>query len=96
MVSTLAAKKMPVFASAVTHALEVLNSQETGPTLPRQNSQLPAQVQNGPSQEESEIQRQLKEQQRQQELERERLEGERMKRERLEGERLERERLERE
>uniref|UniRef100_A0A8C9JZ04 Protein enabled homolog n=1 Tax=Panthera tigris altaica TaxID=74533 RepID=A0A8C9JZ04_PANTA len=46
-----------VFASAMMHALEVLNSQETGPTLPRQNSQLPAQVQNGPSQEELEIQR---------------------------------------
>lgn len=28
-----------------------------GPTLPRQNSQLPPQVQNGPSQEELEIQR---------------------------------------
>ncbi|XP_032955384.1 protein enabled homolog isoform X9 [Rhinolophus ferrumequinum] len=68
-----------------------------GPTLPRQNSQLPAQVQNGPSQEELEIQRrQLQEQQRQKELERERLERERMERERLERERLERERLERE
>ncbi|KAG8511814.1 Protein enabled, partial [Galemys pyrenaicus] len=67
------------------------------PTLPRQNSQLPAQVQNGPSQEELEIQRrQLQEQQRQKELERERLERERMERERLERERLERERLERE
>lgn len=86
-----------VFASAMMHALEVLNSQETGPTLPRQNSQLPAQVQNGPSQEELEIQRrQLQEQQRQKELERERLERERMDRERLERERLERERLERE
>nr|XP_010339198.2 protein enabled homolog isoform X9 [Saimiri boliviensis boliviensis] len=105
-----------VFASAMMHALEVLNSQETaqskvtatqdstnlrcifcGPTLPRQNSQLPAQVQNGPSQEEMEIQRrQLQEQQRQKELERERLERERMERERLERERLERERLERE
>uniref|UniRef100_A0A9L0IEC4 Protein enabled homolog n=2 Tax=Equus asinus TaxID=9793 RepID=A0A9L0IEC4_EQUAS len=86
-----------VFASAMMHALEVLNSQETGPTLPRQNSQLPAQVQNGPSQEELEIQRrQLQEQQRQKELERERLERERMERERLERERLERERLERE
>ncbi|KAM7050001.1 protein enabled homolog isoform 10-T13 [Molossus nigricans] len=105
-----------VFASAMMHALEVLNSQETaqskvtatqdstnlrcifcGPTLPRQNSQLPAQVQNGPSQEELEIQRrQLQEQQRQKELERERLERERMERERLERERSERERLERE
>ena len=46
-----------VFASAMMHALEVLNSQEAGPTLPRQNSQLPAQVQNGPSQEELDIQR---------------------------------------
>ncbi|XP_064450550.1 protein enabled homolog isoform X7 [Mirounga angustirostris] len=82
-----------VFASAMMHALEVLNSQETGPTLPRQNSQLPAQVQNGPSQDELEIQRrQLQEQQRQKELERgER--GERMERERLE--RVERERVER-
>ncbi|XP_038616912.1 protein enabled homolog [Tachyglossus aculeatus] len=105
-----------VFASAMMHALEVLNSQETaqskvtatqdstnlrcifcGPTLPRQSSQLPTQVQNGPSQEELEIQRrQLQEQQRQKELERERLERERMERERLERERLERERLERE
>nr|XP_012606738.1 protein enabled homolog isoform X5 [Microcebus murinus] len=86
-----------VFASAMMHALEVLNSQETGPTLPRQNSQLPVQVQNGPSQEELEIQRrQLQEQQRQKELERERVERERMERERLERERLERERLERE
>ncbi|XP_030413269.1 protein enabled homolog isoform X3 [Gopherus evgoodei] len=86
-----------VFASAMMHALEVLNSQETGPTLPRQNSQLPPQVQNGPSHEELEIQRrQLQEQQRQKELERERLDRERMERERLERERLERERLERE
>eukprot|EP00076_Gallus_gallus_P018828 XP_015139088.1 protein enabled homolog isoform X9 [Gallus gallus] len=86
-----------VFASAMMHALEVLNSQEAGPTLPRQNSQLPAQVQNGPSQEELDIQRrQLQEQQRQKELERERLDRERMERERLERERLERERLERE
>ncbi|XP_047376186.1 protein enabled homolog isoform X7 [Sciurus carolinensis] len=105
-----------VFASAMMHALEVLNSQEAaqskvtatqdstnlrcifcGPTLPRQNSQLPAQVQNGPSQEELEIQRrQLQEQQRQKEMERERLERERMDRERLERERLERERMEQE
>ncbi|XP_042529389.1 protein enabled homolog isoform X2 [Dipodomys spectabilis] len=101
-----------VFASAMMHALEVLNSQEAaqskvtatqdssnlrcifcGPTLPRQNSQLPAQVQNGPSQEELEIQRrQLQEQQRQKELERDRLERDRLERERLEQ--LERERLE--
>ncbi|XP_021053904.1 protein enabled homolog isoform X9 [Mus pahari] len=86
-----------VFASAMMHALEVLNSQEAGPTLPRQNSQLPAQVQNGPSQEELEIQRrQLQEQQRQKEMERERMERERLERERLERERLERERLEQE
>lgn len=86
-----------VFASAMMHALEVLNSQEAGPTLPRQNSQIPAQVQNGPSQEEMEIQRrQLQEQQRQKELERERMERERLERERLERERLERERLEQE
>uniref|UniRef100_A0A452S3H3 ENAH actin regulator n=1 Tax=Ursus americanus TaxID=9643 RepID=A0A452S3H3_URSAM len=87
-----------VFASAMMHALEVLNSQETGPTLPRQNSQLPAQVQNGPSQEELEIQRrQLQEQQRQKELERERVERERVERvERVERERLEQEQLERE
>ncbi|XP_073072757.1 protein enabled homolog isoform X9 [Manis javanica] len=88
-----------VFASAMMHALEVLNSQETGPTLPRQNSQLPAQVQNGPSQEELEIQRrQLQEQQRQKELEREKMERERLERERMERERerLEQEHLERE
>ncbi|XP_060128955.1 protein enabled homolog isoform X4 [Zootoca vivipara] len=86
-----------VFASAMMHALEVLNSQDSGPTLPRQNAQLPPQVQNGPSQEDLEIQRrQLQEQQRQKELERERLEHDRLERERLERERLERERLERE
>ncbi|KAM4861319.1 protein enabled homolog [Thomomys bottae] len=105
-----------VFASAMMHALEVLNSQEAaqskvaaaqdstnlrcifcGPTLPRQNSQLPAQVQNGPSQEELEMQRrQLQEQQRQKELERERMERERLERERVERERLEQEQLERE
>ncbi|MBN3325608.1 ENAH protein, partial [Atractosteus spatula] len=88
-----------VFASAMMHALEVLNSQDTGPTLPRQNPQLSPQVQNGPSQEELEIQRrQLQEQQRLKELERERMERERerIERERLERERLERERLERE
>ncbi|XP_040286494.1 protein enabled homolog isoform X2 [Bufo bufo] len=86
-----------VFASAMMHALEVLNAQESGPTLSRQNSHIPLQVQNGPSQEELEIQRrQLQEQQRQKELERERLERERMERERMERERMERERLERE
>ncbi|XP_062980196.1 protein enabled homolog isoform X4 [Elgaria multicarinata webbii] len=86
-----------VFASAMMHALEVLNSQDSGPTLPRQNAQLPPQVQNGPSQEDLEIQRrQLQEQQRQKELEKERLERDRMERERLERERLDRERLERE
>ncbi|XP_006914341.1 protein enabled homolog isoform X7 [Pteropus alecto] len=84
-----------VFASAMMHALEVLNSQETGPTLPRQNSQLPTQVQNGPSQEELEIQRRQLQEQRQKELERERLERERLERERLERERLEQEQLER-
>ncbi|XP_078068241.1 protein enabled homolog isoform X2 [Mustelus asterias] len=86
-----------VFASAMMHALEVLNSQDSGPTLSRQNSQLFPQVQNGPCQEELEIQRrQLQEQQRQKELERERLERERMERERLERERLEQEQVERE
>ncbi|XP_067841339.1 protein enabled homolog isoform X5 [Heptranchias perlo] len=86
-----------VFASAMMHALEVLNSQDSGPTLSRQNSQLFPQVQNGPCQEELEIQRrQLQEQQRQKELERERLERERMERERLERERLEQEQLEHE
>ncbi|XP_051880917.1 protein enabled homolog isoform X2 [Pristis pectinata] len=86
-----------VFASAMMHALEVLNSQDAGPTLSRQNSQLFPQVQNGPCQEELEIQRrQLQEQQRQKELERERLERERMERERLERERLEQEQMERE
>ncbi|KAI5090366.1 protein enabled-like isoform X3, partial [Silurus meridionalis] len=95
-----------VFASAMMHALEVLNSQDagefflllplslfTGPTLPRQTPQ----VQNGPSPEELETQRrQLQELQRQKELERERLERERLEQERLEQERLARERLERE
>ncbi|XP_056150183.1 protein enabled homolog [Lampris incognitus] len=42
-----------VFASAMMHALEVLNSQETGPTLPRQAPQ----VQNGPTPEELDLQR---------------------------------------
>ncbi|XP_047657305.1 protein enabled homolog isoform X9 [Tachysurus fulvidraco] len=82
-----------VFASAMMHALEVLNSQDAGPTLPRQSPQ----VQNGPSPEELEMQRrQLQELQRQKELDRERLERERQERERLELERQERARLERE
>ncbi|XP_032441001.1 protein enabled homolog isoform X1 [Xiphophorus hellerii] len=81
-----------VFASAMMHALEVLNSQDTGPTLPRQGPQ----VQNGPSQEELDLQRrQLQELQRQKEMERERQEKERQERERQEMERLERETLER-
>ncbi|CAM9267211.1 unnamed protein product [Lampetra planeri] len=42
-----------VFASAMMHALEVLNSQEAGPTLPRQTPQ----VQNGPTPEEMDLQR---------------------------------------
>ncbi|XP_032876488.1 protein enabled homolog isoform X1 [Amblyraja radiata] len=84
-----------VFASAMMHALEVLNSQDAGPTLSRQNSQLFPQIQNGPCQEELEIQRrQLQEQQRQKELERERLERERLEREQLERERLEQEQME--
>uniref|UniRef100_A0A6Q2XN82 Protein enabled homolog n=1 Tax=Esox lucius TaxID=8010 RepID=A0A6Q2XN82_ESOLU len=78
-----------VFASAMMHALEVLNSQDTGPTLPRTSPQ----VQNGPSPEDLEMQRrQLQELQRQKEVERERLERERQERERLEREMLERER----
>ncbi|KAG5846550.1 hypothetical protein ANANG_G00116190 [Anguilla anguilla] len=81
-----------VFASAMMHALEVLNSLDTGPTLPRAQ-----QVQNGPSPEELDLQRrQLQELQRQKEQERERLERERQERERLERERSEREMLERE
>uniref|UniRef100_G3NJ81 ENAH actin regulator n=1 Tax=Gasterosteus aculeatus TaxID=69293 RepID=G3NJ81_GASAC len=44
-----------VFASAMMHALEVLNSQDTGPTVPRQNPQ----VQNGPTPEEMELQRRV-------------------------------------
>nr|XP_023855787.1 protein enabled homolog [Salvelinus alpinus] len=79
-----------VFASAMMHALEVLNSQDTGagPTLPRQSPQ----VQNGPSPEDLEMQRrQLLELQRLKEVERERLkEVERL--ERLEREMQERER----
>ncbi|XP_055741021.1 protein enabled homolog isoform X6 [Salvelinus fontinalis] len=80
-----------VFASAMMHALEVLNSQDTGagPTLPRQSLQ----VQNGPSPEDLEMQRrQLLELQRLKEVERERLECERQERERLEREMQERER----
>ncbi|KAL0967484.1 hypothetical protein UPYG_G00252840 [Umbra pygmaea] len=78
-----------VFASAMMHALEVLNSQDAGPTLPRQSPQ----VQNGPSPEDLEMQRrQLLELQRQKEVERERLERDRQERERLEREILERER----
>ncbi|XP_026102622.1 protein enabled homolog isoform X2 [Carassius auratus] len=42
-----------VFASAMMHALEVLNSQDAGPPMPRQTPQ----VQNGPSPEELEVQR---------------------------------------
>ncbi|XP_036831760.1 protein enabled homolog isoform X8 [Oncorhynchus mykiss] len=83
-----------VFASAMMHALEVLNSQDTGagPTLPRQSPQSP-QVQNGPSPEDLEMQRrQLLELQRLKEVERERLERERQERERLEREMQERER----
>ncbi|KAM9704194.1 protein enabled homolog isoform 5-T5 [Menidia menidia] len=72
-----------VFASAMMHALEVLNSQDTGPTLTRQDSQ----VQNGPTQEEMDIQRrQLQELQRQKELEQEHQEQERQERNRLERE----------
>ncbi|XP_054617831.1 protein enabled homolog isoform X5 [Dunckerocampus dactyliophorus] len=88
-----------VFASAMMHALEVLNSQETGPTLPRQAPH----VQNGPTPEEMDLQRrQLQELQRQKEMERERQERECQERERLEREmqerqeRQERERQERE
>ncbi|XP_063758579.1 protein enabled homolog isoform X1 [Eleginops maclovinus] len=82
-----------VFASAMMHALEVLNSQDSGPTLPRQGPQ----VQNGPSPEEMDLQRrQLQELQRQKEMEREHQELERQERERQEQERLERDVLERE
>ncbi|XP_061609166.1 protein enabled homolog isoform X6 [Phyllopteryx taeniolatus] len=82
-----------VFASAMMHALEVLNSQETGPTLPRQSPH----VQNGPTPEEIDLRRrQLQELQRQKELERERQERECQERERQEQERLERETQERE
>ncbi|XP_061750114.1 protein enabled homolog isoform X4 [Nerophis ophidion] len=79
-----------VFASAMMHALEVLNSQETGPTLPRQAPN----VQNGPTAEDLDLQkRQQQELQRQKEAERE--SQERQEREaRAETERLERERME--
>lgn len=78
-----------VFASAMMHALEVLNSQDTGPTLPRQGPQ----VQNGPTADELDLQRrQLQELQRQKEIEQECQERERQERERLEREMLERER----
>ncbi|XP_077366316.1 protein enabled homolog isoform X1 [Festucalex cinctus] len=85
-----------VFASAMMHALEVLNSQETGPTLPRQSPHVP----NGPTPDEIDLRRrQLQELQRQKEVERERQEcqeRERQERERLERETQERERQERE
>ncbi|XP_072218712.1 LOW QUALITY PROTEIN: protein enabled homolog [Leuresthes tenuis] len=81
-----------VFASAMMHALEVLNSQDTGPILPRQKSQ----VQNGPTQEEMDLQRkQLQELQRQKEMEREQQEQERQERNRLEREMLEQQEHER-
>ncbi|XP_056871994.1 protein enabled homolog isoform X1 [Takifugu flavidus] len=93
-----------VFASAMMHALEVLNSHDTGPTLPRQGLQ----VVNGPSQEEVELQRrQHQEVQKQKEMERELQEKEAqaererqeqqelmMERERVENEQMEREKLE--
>ncbi|XP_076127784.1 protein enabled homolog isoform X3 [Alosa pseudoharengus] len=91
-----------VFASAMMHALEVLNSQDAGPTLPRQSPQ----VQNGPSPEDLEMQRRQqqdlqrqKDQEREQERElqeRDRLEQERQERERLERDRVDREQLQRE
>ncbi|KAB0341426.1 hypothetical protein FD754_018352 [Muntiacus muntjak] len=70
-----------VFASAMMHALEVLNSQETG------------RVQLQEQQRQKELERERLERER---VERERLERERLERERLERERLERERLEQE
>ncbi|XP_015830990.3 protein enabled homolog isoform X1 [Nothobranchius furzeri] len=79
-----------VFASAMMHALEVLNSQDTGSTLPRPTPQ----VQNGPVQEELDLQRrQLQELQRQKEME---MEQERQERERQEKERQEHEQDEQE
>uniref|UniRef100_A0A1A7WCD3 Enabled homolog n=1 Tax=Iconisemion striatum TaxID=60296 RepID=A0A1A7WCD3_9TELE len=80
-----------VFASAMMHALEVLNSQDTGSTLPRPTPQ----VQNGPMQEELDLQRrQLQELQRQKEMERECQERERQEKERQEHEQDEQERQE--
>uniref|UniRef100_A0A8B9GUG4 Protein enabled homolog n=1 Tax=Astyanax mexicanus TaxID=7994 RepID=A0A8B9GUG4_ASTMX len=73
-----------VFASAMMHALEVLNSQDAGPTLPRQNPQM---------------QNVERERQEQEQLERERSERELLERERAEREKQERdhqEQLERE
>ncbi|XP_069744067.1 protein enabled homolog isoform X3 [Narcine bancroftii] len=88
--------KPPRVTGRITRLLTTVNSCP-GPTLSRQNSQLFPQVQNGPCQEELEIQRrQLQEQQRQKELERERVERERLERERLEQEQMEREKQERE
>ncbi|XP_041950205.1 protein enabled homolog isoform X1 [Alosa sapidissima] len=91
-----------VFASAMMHALEVLNSQDAGPTLPRQSPQ----VQNGPSPEDLQMQRRQqqdlqrqKDQEREQERElqeRDRLEQERQERERLERDRVDREQLQHE
>uniref|UniRef100_A0A1A8FY50 Protein enabled homolog n=1 Tax=Nothobranchius korthausae TaxID=1143690 RepID=A0A1A8FY50_9TELE len=80
-----------VFASAMMHALEVLNSQDTGSTLPRPTPQ----VQNGPVQEELDLQRrQLQELQRQKEMEQERQERDRQEKERQEHEQDEQERQE--
>ncbi|XP_077567555.1 protein enabled homolog isoform X9 [Stigmatopora nigra] len=79
-----------VFASAMMHALEVLNSQETGPTLPRQSQN----VQNGPTQEEVDFRR--RQLQKQKEIERERQERECQEREHLEREMQERQRQEQE
>ncbi|XP_024119784.1 protein enabled homolog [Oryzias melastigma] len=78
-----------VFASAMMHALEVLNSQEAGPAQPRQNPS----IQNGPTQEELDLQkRQLQELQRQKDVERERQEREQQEMlERQERERQEKE-----
>ncbi|XP_012674575.1 protein enabled homolog isoform X3 [Clupea harengus] len=82
-----------VFASAMTHALEVLNSQDSGSTLPRQSPQ----VQNGPSPEDLEMQRrQLQDLQREKDQERERQEQDMQERDRQEHKRQERERLEQE
>ncbi|XP_061563373.1 protein enabled homolog isoform X2 [Cololabis saira] len=73
-----------VFASAMMHALEVLNSQDTGPTLHRPDPQ----VQSGPAQEDIELhRRQPQDVQKQKEIEHQELE--RQERERLEQEMLE-------